>query len=413
MELGGIGREGGYLLFNDYPRNLSAAKTPTSNCLVEDTLLPQSMTEANATESAVSYSVDGHVHRFARNEVHRSENEAVEIKRLSSATNEDFLAAAMPGNHLSTRVSDVNEEILSSPLVYSIDFSVPTKRSDSLYDLFGLRELVTLSISSQCPESLDLLKYVFDDESPTGKCPFCLGHGTTIILPTSCFLDGSRLSKDCVSFLKNSSSFSEIGKWLKRTKSFHLSDSINELDDSGQLILFYGTAVSTEAETPDVKWPGLVNFFLRNHSYYPEASGPVLYSKREQTICPICKGEMLKMEYSSCRLAGKYSFKDILTHSFDWSLRHLNKTEAVGLQEIKSIMGMICESGLGEYKPGDVLSNLDAQTSGLCSLLSIAIRGFVQSGIALFNMESLQSDKRKIAMKLVQRISRSNTVFIC
>jgi excinuclease UvrABC ATPase subunit len=415
VELGGVGKDGGRLLFNDYAKNFSKADTPTSRLLSESVRPFWQRPSTIDGKSYIAFSTDGSVRSFPANSVHRLADSANEIKRLSLSTNADFLATAIPGNPLFSRANGIGEDEIniSSPVVFSIDFAEASKFSYSLYGIFGLRDAVVTSVMSSHPDIAGLLQYVFNDESPTGKCSFCGGRGSAATIPESCFVDGSRLTKDCISFLKNSGSFQAVQTWFNHSKHFHLSDSLDKLDDSGKRILFYGLEGNKEHDFSKSGWSGLINFFLRNHSYYPNRAAENIYSKRTVSLCPICNGRRLDHRHSSLTIDGSLSYKAIMTSSFDRLLKRANEASSGWLKECRQILQLVCESGLGSWKSENRLCDLDASSAGMVRLVSIAIRGYVQSGIALFNVESLPSDRRKIATQLVERISRNNTVFIC
>lgn len=415
VELGGAGMDGGRLLFNDYTKSFSKANTPTSR-LLSDFFRPlRPRPSTNGGKSCIAFSTDGSIRRFPANSVHRPTDSSNIIKRLSLSTNADFLATAIPGNPLFSRVGGSGEDeiIVSSPVVYSIDFAETSKFPYSLYGMFGLRDAIITSVMASNPAVAGLLQYVFNDESPTGKCSFCGGRGSAAIIPESCFVDGSRLTNDCISFLKNSGSFQAVQTWFNHSKHFHLSDSLDKLDDSGKRILFYGWEGTEEHAFPKSGWLGLITFFLRNHSYYPNRSAENIYSKRIVSLCPICKGRRLDQRHSSLTIDGGLSYKAIMTNSFDWLLKRANEASSGWLKECRQTLQLVCESGLGSLKPENHLCDLNAPSAGMVRLVSIGVRGYVQSGIALFNVDALSPNHKTAALKLAKNIARRNTVFIC
>lgn len=279
IEFGGTGRTGGYLLYDGTTLDIQKINTPTSQALAGN-ILPQKTRVEKATTSVVYKSGD-QVHDFRNNEIHYLEAPTSnEIINLSAVTTADFLSVAIPGNTFYSRAYRFGETIESAPIIHHVNFKEKCKFDYSLYDFLGLKDQFVASAMARCAANSELLRYVFDDSSPTGKCHFCRGRGITFTVPEGLFINDGVLAKECRTFLRKGANLIEILKALKRNAGIDILAPAEKMDLKTQQIFLYGAQDILDGDGQPILWTGMVNYFLRNHAYYPDKNAEDVFSKK-------------------------------------------------------------------------------------------------------------------------------------
>ena len=265
IELGGTGKNGGYLLYSGSAEGILKTNTPTAMAIKNGNIV-QREHKVNTLNNC-EYIIAGQTFSYPVNTIHDVNNLQKHFENIASMTSSDLLAASILGNTYFSRAKYYDEKIINSPVLRCIDFAIKKRYDFSLYDVLGLRDAYTKDIIKQHAILADLLRFLLDDSSLTGKCYFCKGRGKTDIVDEEFFMEGLQLSKDAKQFLKSSLSFSDFSHDLKKSHGISFSGELRDTNIAWK-ILFYGnqTDFSCVESNAENRWPGLINFFLRNHT---------------------------------------------------------------------------------------------------------------------------------------------------
>lgn len=411
VELGGTGKDGGRLLYSGIAAGIVEADTPTGRAI--KTEKPVRGHQVVAGKNNCEYEIGGKTFSYSMNKIHDVTALRSQFKDIVAMTVSDLLSASIPGSSFYSRAKYYNECIISSPVFRSIDFRVKNRYDYSLYDVLGLRDAYMKDVIRQNEGEADLLRFVFDDGSLTGKCFFCKGRGKTETVEENQFLDGCHLTKEAQQFLKKSISFKSVSQELKKSLGVTLSDDYEENSIARQL-LFYGyEAVSRRIKSEDVyEWPGLINFFLRNHAYYPDDLGEKIFASRHEVECPVCRGMMFRNEFREYASREPMSYQDLMRKPMEWVMEHLVGEREQRYSRLKRQLKYAIDLGLGGHRAGERMTELTETEAGLVCLSAMMGHGIFGTALAVCHMESLLPALQKKVMEALRQIGKTNTVFI-
>lgn len=412
IEFGGTGKSGGYLLYSGISAGIVDKDTPTGYAIKETmTVKPHQQSKFNMD---CKYEIGGQPYIYAQNSVHDVTSLRSQFEDIESMTLSDLLAATIPGNVFYSRTKYFEERIISSPVFRSIDFATKKRYSFSIYDVLGLRESYTKDVIRRNPGKADLLRFVFDDNSLTGKCNFCKGRGRTEVVDEDLFLDGHYLSKEAQQFLKKSLMFTETLKELNNKLGISLLDEFGEKNKLARQILFYGYDACIQDRLCECEWPGLINFFLRNHAHYPNDLGDVFFASRHNARCPVCGGRMFQSEYNQIASTEPLKYQDLMRKPIEWVMDKLDDNRMEQRYScLKQHLKIAIDLGIGGLCAGEWMSGLSEVQTGLVCLAAMMNYGIWGSAVAVRHLEILQPIQKKNVMEAINDLAKTNTVFIC
>ena len=412
IELGGTGKNGGYLLYSGSAEEILKGNTPTAMVLKNENVV-QRKHEVNAPNNC-EYIIAGETFSFPVNSVHNVKDLRNHFENLASMTSSDLLAASIPGNAYYSRAKYYDEKIINSPVLRCIDFAIKKRYDFSLYDVLGLRDAYIKDIIKQHEKSADLFRFLFDDSSLTGKCYFCRGRGKTDIVDEEFFMEGLQLSKETKQFLKSSLSFSDFSRDVKKSHGISFSGDLDGTNIARK-ILFYGSQADPNCMESDTenKWPGLINFFLRNHAYYPNGRGDEIFASRHEAICPVCSGMMFQEKFIKYVNEEPIRYQDLMKFPLEIILTKLTGKTGERYHCLKQRLELVIKLGLGTHYASERLSDLTEPKTGLVYLGAMLNHDVSGQALLIHNIELLSSALQQNAMDAILQLSRKNTIFIC
>lgn len=412
IEFGGTGKDGGYLLYNGAANGIQGIDTPTARALSGKA--KQLGIQRKSATIDIEYKVGSEIRRFKNNRIYHLDGiQSAEMSNLAAMTTADFLSVAIPGNSFYSRARHYNETITSTPIIHHVSFKDKIKYEYSLYDLLGLKDQYIASAMAKDPVNSELLRYVFDDSSPTGKCHFCRGRGVAFTVPENFFIVDGALTKDCKAFLRKSVCFMTFSKVLKQCTGTNLFDSVALRKSMPRNFFLYGGPGLVDNDGTTIQWPGMITYFLRNHSHYPNNAAERIFAQKSLVTCPVCSGKMLSSEFIKHSQLLELTYQDLMSRSFSWVAQHLHTGNCTHLNCFKAIIYDTFRLGLGNHSAGEMIQDLTELDSGLALLIAMKHFGFTQSGIAISGIEQVPSSIRKEVDKILRELQKTNTIFIC
>lgn len=411
IEFGGTGKDGGYLLYNGVVNGIQSIDTPTSRALSRKA--KQLESRYNPTTIDIEYKVGLKIRSFKNNQIYHVDSiQSAEICNLATMTTTDFFSVAMPGISFYSHNRHYDETITSTPIIHHVNFKDKLRYEYSLYDLLGLKDQFISSVMAKDPVNSELLRYVFDDSSPTGKCHFCYGRGIACVVPEDFFIENESLTKDCKVFLRKSPAFVEFAKMLKQNFGVDIFSSVARIDATIRSIILYGDKNENKNDAGH-HWLGLIRFFMQNHMHYPDKSAEKMFSQKVLGLCPVCSGKMLSDQFMRFSSLSVLTYRDIMSRPFSWIRTHLHTGSDAHLHRFRDIIDDAILLGLGAHSAMEKIRSLTELDSGLAILIAMKHFGFSQTGLALSNINVVPCSIKKAVYKILDELRQSNTIFIC
>lgn len=410
IEFGGTGTEGGYLLYEGSPFNIPK-DTPTGKMLFHTFSLPnESITKPKLTQIEINNKdINISIPRFSC--VCNGEEQYL-IENALSLSNEKYLSIAIPNNIFFSKLH--SEEVdVTAPISIHIDFKQSIRYDISLYSALNIKQLILRKLQTIYPDGFDLLRFLFDESSVTGKCTKCCGSGDIFDVPKEYFLTDGELSKSCIKFLNSSTQYKEIKKILKSKYMVDISKKYSEMNSIEKSILFSGTNGLIAIEGNSVEWKGIIEQFLLYHKYYPEKDSDAVFKKKKRITCPICGGTKVQKVFSSYTLWG-LNYGEIIS----LPINELNKIicryeNSSNIDKtILDILKHMIALDLGEYTLADTLSGINSQASQLTNLVSKFTNNIYGSIILIKNLSVLSSKQQAYVYSIIEIWKKSNTVIV-
>lgn len=393
VELGGTGKEGGYLLYCGVPSRLSG--TPTADLL---RYFPENQTLPSAQSFIPTPPV-------------LPESAPEQILQIVRMTEDEYLSVAIPNNIFFSRAHST-QQIQDIPYLQLIDFSECLRYDISLYAALGIRESMIACACASNPEESGMLRYILHDESPTGKCSRCGGKGMITLVDEKFFIESEALTKACVRFLQNSTNYKEAAKIFRSNYGFNITKSLSTMDETEFQTLFWGWPTLLRSSGKRLVWPGIIAAFLRDHRHYSDPMADTVYAGRRKEICPICGGKLLRSEYQSLLLWG-VSYGELLTKPVVELNRimdaHADKHPAS--EKIFLALSLLINAGLGNLMLGQTLSRLDGCQASLVRWISMFVNRTADIGIVAANWDKLDQKAVTFLKETAEDWRKTNPVW--
>lgn len=414
IELGGTGKDGGYLLYSGPAKEIIKGDTPTAVAIKNKNKNQVQRKHHAHTQNTCEYLIEGRTMSYPSNAIHKVNRLRNQFENIASMTLSDFFAASIPGNSYYARAKYYDEKIIQSPVLQCIDFAKRKKTEFSLYDILGLRDAYTKDAINHQKNIADLLRFLFDDSSLTGKCPFCRGRGKTDVINEEYFMEGGQLSKEAKQFLKSSLSFSHFSRDLKKLRGISLLDELADPNTIARKILFYGSQVDAHCDEKgdERRWPGLINFFLQNHAYYPKR-GDEIFASRHEAQCPVCSGMMFQDKFIKYVNEEPIKYQDLMTLPMEEIFKKLNDLNEARYPTLKNRLEDAINLGLGAYSASTRITDLSESKTALVHLVAMLNHDVSEQGLLILNLETLPVDLQQYAWDVITRLTKKNTIFIC
>lgn len=410
IELGGCGKNGGKLLYSGTIDNIK--NTPTANAIKNPFLL--SKKQCTQASQEIEINVSGELKHYKYNGCYNVYSEKENFISLCNNVKNNFLSNLIPGNVLFSDISKNSDaKWLKTPFLFNVDFLRKIKQNFSIYDVLGIKKEIIALIMQEYPNESDLLRYVFDDSSLTGKCPACKGRGLLHIVPIEFFIEKNSLSKAAKSFLAKSTIFSNFNKYLKQTRSIDLLKDFSKLDEHEKNLFLWGIDKTITIEE-EYRWAGFFTYFLHNHLFYPNQNIAIkALSQKDFTTCPICNANMLEQKYLGYKILG-FNYHDILSMDIEFLLNKFKsyKKQNFYTKRIIETFELLLLFELSGIRLMQSISELDEKSSGIIHMISLFMNRIYFTGILLSNTSILSSSQLKILNKIVNKWKESNTIFL-
>lgn len=404
IEFGGTGVNGGYVLFQGKPDEIK--NTPTA-IMLEGVGESCKIEKQNIISNIIIHTDEEIIEYEPFNLFYDKKNENTLLK-IAKKSRDDFWAVAIPNNIMFSRASE-NMIQAKTPFIQTIDFKEKVKYDISIAEAIGISELLKKIVSNNGSE---IMKYVFDVKSTTGKCTTCEGKGQVFTVPIEYFIEDGKMTIECKKFLRNSTEYMLIAKLLKK-EHIDITKDFKEMSKEEQQIFLWGYDTIYEIDGKPRCWKGIVNNFIKQHKYYPEKHSENVFNNRHKILCPICKGEMLKQKFNDYR-CNALSYKEWMSLSISDILNKIqisdhnineNNDLVLALQVLKSI-------GVGELKLSYSLVSMDSVLAEKIRFISLFLNKIYGMGIVIKNMDILDIEDKKIIKDLAKKCSETNTLWI-
>ena len=403
IELGGTGVDGGYVLFQGKPEEISG--TPTAKML--EGFEVEKKVELQKQENKIMIEGENSVLKYVPHNLYYDKENADVLVKAVKRSRDDFLSIAIPNNSMFSRI---NRNIIKSdtPLMMVVDFGEKIKYNISISDALGIRQFLCDEAVSETESNI--AKYVFDPLSLTGKCSNCKGTGKSLAVDEDFFFQDGELNSTCKTFLKNSTDYSKLSKALKND-GLDIAKDVGDMTDKEKIALFWGTDKLCDIDGKFKRWEGIIPYFIQYHSYYPDKSSNAVFKKKTKIICPVCKGEQLKIKYLDYKCCG-LSFREWMTLNVDQLLEILDAIETENITVIKERLIVIKKMGLGSVALSNELIALDEITAAKVKLASFYFNRIYDIGIVVKNISAVEQRDSQIIRNMLEELTTTNTVWI-
>lgn len=332
------------------------------------------------------------------------------IANVAKSTWTRYLSMAFPNNSLYSQ-DELTESSISTPMIHTIDFMEKKRAIINLYELLGVEQWLIREVQSIFPSQKELLRYVFDFNSSTGKCSACEGKGTVQTIPFDFFVEENKLSRNCMKFLRSLENFSEIKTALQKEYGINLTSSLDELDDTQRNILLYGIP-DDGTHLSAKKWMGIMAYFLKNHKYYPDLRSNDAFNGRVVSECPICGGKRVSLPFQSVMVSNMPYFMWLQTPISE-ILKRIPNSRQLRTQRIKQVLNNMCMFGLGDFSlstPLADMNSIQASVAQLCAILSYRDYG---ATILLRNTRLLDAHLLSLMRTACEEVEQEGACIFC
>lgn len=407
IELGGTGVTGGYLLYSGIPSDLK--DTPTAE-MIHEKESDLVRCKENLDSDDIVFEINAKELRFKPRNLYVVTENIAELIETAKKTREDYLSVAIPNNIFFSK-SKQNMLDGNLPLITTIDFNENCSVVTTVGMILGFNTLLS-EIVGNVVES-DVLQYVFDSESPTGKCKKCQGTGSIYSIDEKFFFDEEDMTKECKKFLRNSTNFTDVKNIIKKKLRLDFGKKVIDMSEKEKVALVWGIDEILEDKGYEYNWEGLVSLFLRFHKYYPDDKAELIFKKKEQIKCPKCDGNRLQYLYQKETVLG-LSYSEWYTLSISEIIRLVKwpKEKDVKISSLKKCLGILEEIGLGSIHFSDKVSLLQNSDIGKLKLVNELLNATYDAGIMITNLEMLLPNEQEIIVKLLEELSVNTTIWI-
>ncbi|MCI8572522.1 MAG: ATP-binding cassette domain-containing protein [Lachnospiraceae bacterium] len=403
IEFGGTGVSGGHLLFQGKPDEIK--ETPTAKML--EGFEVGKTTDMGYPEKEIIIEDGDDVLKFAPHHLYYDYEHLEVLVKAAKRSKEDFLSVAIPNNAMFSRL-DRNMIESDTPIMLIIDFNEKIKYNISVGEALGISRFLDEEAASE--NEANIARYVFDSVSTTGKCTNCKGSGKVWAVNEDFFLQGGELNAVCKKFLKNSTDYLKLSKYLKKDK-IDITKTVGGMTDDEKTALFWGTDKMYDIEGKSKRWEGIISYFIQYHSYYSDKNADTVFKKKTEIICPVCNGERLKQKYLGYRCCG-LSFGEWMSLSADMLLEKLNTTKTDNISAIKERLLSVKKLGIGSVSLSSKLIALDEVAGAKIKLASFYFNRIYDAGIVVKNIAAIGQDDQITIKKILEELIETNTVWV-
>ena len=404
IEFGGTGVTGGYLLFQGKPSKIK--NTPTAKML-EGFKLDKQVDISNSKKQIIIQGEDGEILKYSPCHLYYESAHSETLTKAGKRSMLDFLSVAIPNNPMFSRL---DRHIIESdtPIMILIDFKEKLKYNITVSEALGISSFLSEEASNE--NNSEIARYIFDPNSPTGKCETCKGTGKTFAVDENFFLQDFELNSSCKKFLKNSTDCAKLSKILKKDK-IDITKKFKDMTEFEKRVLFWGTDKIYDIDGKSKRWEGIIPYFIRFHDHYPDKSANEIFKNKMEIVCPTCNGNRLKLIYQNYK-CHKLSFSDWMSFTIDSLLKKINSVKNSNIVAIKSRLNYVKNLGIGDISLNNELISLNPIVSEKIKLLSFYFNKIYGAGIVIKNISEINQDEKIIIKKILEELSATNTIWI-
>lgn len=402
IEFGGTGVDGGYVLFQGNPNDISG--TPTAKML--SGIISDSIGQSN-NKGEIIIDDKGNVLRYEPYRIYYDEQHKEALLKAAKRSKDDFLSVAIPNNSMFSRL-DRNIIDSDTPIMMVIDFKEKIKYNISVSEALGIHRLLSNAVAKECSDNIS--KYIFDPTSPTGKCVTCKGVGKAMEVDKFFFLEGGELNAACKKFLKNSTDYAKLAKLMKKD-GIDITKSVSSMLIEEQRILFWGYDLFYDINGRNTRWEGIIPCFLQYHNYYPDKNAEIVFKNKIETECPTCCGTRVKTKYAKYKCCG-LSYREWMSLPISKLVKKIGTVDENNLKSISERLDMLCNWGLDDLMLSDELISLDEIRVAKIKLLSIFYNRIYAMGLVVNNSNVLDKKELDIIKWMLDDLAKINTVWV-
>ncbi len=136
-----------------------------------------------------------------------------------------------------------------------------------------------------------------------------------------------------------------------------------------------------------------------------------IFDSRKKIVCPVCKGKMLKENYTDTRFEN-LTYKEWQTHPIAKLFESIHDSDNHFVQKIKAYFFDAIKLNLGDLSLSEKICNLNAVIAQKIKFLSLFFNRVYGTGIILKNMDNLPI-KEKIAIEeMAIQMKENNTIWV-
>lgn len=409
------GKDGGYLMFSG----------PSSqfNGTITSAAIAQSKKPFYKVEETSLTDIQNYTLSVAKNFVIIKKNEISTVSDKSGLMNdayhlvEDIFLRASIHNYANYNSVYSEKEISANiPLMICIDFNADKQRYFlSIGEILGVNEYITHGFMSSHPQSSPILRHVTNPQSPTGKCFKCSGKGEILSLPRDIFIKSGALSKDCLTFLRNSTKFKEISKYYLNKFDINWAGDISQLNSTELSFLFDGFSESIIINDQLISWNGIIENAIQHYKYYPDATASQYINKNKRTIpCPVCNSDLLQNEFKNIQY-NNFSYSEWMNTPISKLYQALSSSHHNDLfcRKISKIIELLIRLTDDNICFGKGMNEFNAKVRGIILLTSHFYNNIHGACILIKNIDTLSTEQREIIGSLFQEWKMTNTIILC
>ncbi|MBI6530510.1 ATP-binding cassette domain-containing protein [Proteus vulgaris] len=415
IEIGpSAGKDGGYLIFCG-PR-FQFNNTTTSRALINSHKQYKKTEEISIADiQNYSIAIDEESLTIKKHEVNFFKNKNKLIYNTYRFVEDLFLKASI-SNYSNFKFLDDGYKVNTNiPLMINIDFNADKYRYYlSIGEILGVNEYLIHGFMLANPELNSILRYVINPQSSTGKCFKCLGKGIIYSLPRSIFIESDQLSKSCIKFLRNSTSFKEISKYVLNEFNIDWNGKISELGDDELSCLFNGFNDSIIIGNEVFFWNGIIDNAIQHYKYYPDDTiSRYINKNKEKIVCPVCSSALLQNEFKNIKYNNMY-YSEWLNLSITEIIKKLTfiHPEDIYINKILEIINLLNKLTRDKVSFNMDINELNAQTRGIVQFVSHFSHNIYGTCIIIKNIENLSAEQKEIVENLSIEWIKTNTVII-
>lgn len=408
------GKDGGYLIYCG-PRS-QFNNTITSRALINSHEKDKKIEETSLVDTQnYNIAINEESLIIKKHEVNLFKNKNKLISNAYRMVEDLFLKASINNYSSSNFLDDGYKVNTNVPLMINIDFNADKYRYYlSIGEMLGVNEYLVHGFMLANSESNSILRYVINPQSSTGKCFKCLGKGMIYSLPHSIFIESNKLSKSCIKFLRNSTSFKEISKFVLNKYRVDWNGEISDFSDNELSGLFDGFNDSIVIGDEVFFWNGIIENAIQHYKYYPDDTiSKYINKNKEKIACPVCSSTLLQDEFKNIKYNGM-CYSEWLSMPITDIIKKLTfiRSKDMYVRKILEIINLLNKLTDDKISFNMDVNELNAQTRGIIQFVSHFYHNIHGTCIIIKNIENLSIEQKTIVENLSIEWVKTNTVII-